>query len=89
MLVRPLPGVDRNDLLGELTRLQHLVGNARTVVGTEAYDQYHSWVDDAVRSLSARISSDDVDRLVLTRRYWVLQSVERYLFRFRACSNPK
>jgi hypothetical protein len=85
MLVRPLPGVDRDDLLKELTRLQRLVGNASSAaIGSHTneplYTAYIAWVDDAVQSLRGRVNSEDVDRLVLTKRYWLLQSMEIYAY---------
>lgn len=79
MLVRPLPGVGRDDLLTQLRRLHSEVGNARSrnpreVSGT--FSAYNSWANDAVRMLRRRVSEADIDRLVLTRRYWLLQSLE-------------
>lgn len=85
MLVRPLPGVGRDDLLQELIRLQYQVGNASSAaIGSHTneplYAAYNTWADEAVRSLRGRISSEDVDRLVLTKRYWLLQSIEIYSY---------
>lgn len=75
MLVRPLPGVDPTDLLATLQRLQCGVGNARTAGNLpQTYLAYTAWANEATRALRGRVSPSDVDRLVLTRRYWLMQS---------------
>jgi hypothetical protein len=45
------------------------------VVGGSAYQwllAYLDWANEAVRALRLLVSSDDIDRLVLTRRYELL-----------------
>ncbi|MEO3859829.1 hypothetical protein [Acrocarpospora sp. B8E8] len=40
----------------------------------ERHDTYLKWVDTALFTLRAQISPADLDRLVLTRRYWMMNS---------------
>jgi len=76
MLVSPRPGVRREDLLEVLRQLQFSVSNARSgMTLVDRYNAYLGWVTEAVRMLRNRVSAADLDRLVLTRRYWMLQSM--------------
>jgi hypothetical protein len=71
MLVTPLPGVNRDDLLKVLRDTEAAAADAGNVGGT-ASDRllaYLQWVNASVRMLSSRITPADVDRLVLTRGY--------------------
>jgi len=76
MLVTPRPGVDRTNLLETLRSVQTQVSNLRGG-GRDAFDRlldYLNWASDAVATLGNRISSADLDRLVLTKRYEQLLS---------------
>ncbi|GAB3161006.1 PIN domain-containing protein [Microbispora hainanensis] len=75
MLITPRPGVDRDTLVEALTSVLTGAINARGAGGDVIlqHDTYLRWVDDAVYTLRGRISSADLDRLILTRRYWMLQ----------------
>jgi rRNA-processing protein FCF1 len=76
VLVSPRPGVRREDLFEVLRQLPHLVANARSgLTVLDRYNAYLAWVTEAVRMLRNRVSTADLDRLVLTRRYWLLQSM--------------
>jgi hypothetical protein len=71
MLVTPYPGANRDDVLRALRDIQSAVQNAGNVHG-QAYDRltaYLEWATNAVRMLEHRLSSADIDRLVLTRGY--------------------
>jgi hypothetical protein len=74
MLVTPLPGADRENVLKALESVYMAAVNARGAGGLviEGHDGYLKWVDDAVYALRGQISSADIDRLVLTRCYWTL-----------------
>ncbi|MEV7265594.1 PIN domain-containing protein [Micromonospora aurantiaca] len=37
---------------------------------------YQTWAHDAARKLTDQISSEDIERLVLTPRYWLLQTAD-------------
>jgi rRNA-processing protein FCF1 len=71
-----MPGVDRANLRRALSDVHVSVLNIRGAgVGEYPFDRvvvYLNWVNDAVRMLRKQISSADIDRLVLTRRYELL-----------------
>lgn len=72
MLLSPRPGVNRENLLNDLRRVYHDVGNLRGGGAGSAYQRlldYLNWASDAVTILGKQISSVDLDRLVLTRRH--------------------
>lgn len=77
MLVTPLPGVNRDELLAALQNVQSRVENTRGrgADPVERYKAYLQWVDHASRALRGRTREDDIDRLVLTRRCWQLQGM--------------
>lgn len=76
MFVEPRPGVDLDRLRQSLWEVETRVGNVRATTGTgvDVYNAYISWVHDTVRQLSQLVSNVDLDRLVLTPRYWALQA---------------
>ena len=75
MLVTPRPGVDRRQLRQTLRDLHAAVLNLRSSsTAEERYSAYLVWVANAVRVLRGQVSTADLDRLVLTRRCWLLQS---------------
>lgn len=78
MLVSPRPGVSREDLLKTLQAVRDAVFNLRARSGTPTAFQwflsYVDWTNDAVRMLTNRISTTDLDRLVLTKGYGLLIS---------------
>jgi hypothetical protein len=78
MLVTPRPGVNRDNLLNILRSVQGDVTNLRGGGGPQTAHKrllgYLEWTSDAVRMLGNQISSADLERLVLTRRYELLLS---------------
>jgi hypothetical protein len=75
MLVNPLPGVNRRHLRDALRDVHTQVFNLRGGGVPDRYFAYLRWANNSVRALGKQISAADVDRLILTRRYWVLQSL--------------
>lgn len=72
MLVSPLPGVDRKHLHRTLGEVCQKVSNLYTSGPHEYYERllaYLDWATDAVERLDSLVSSTDIDRLVLTKRY--------------------
>ncbi|MGW7288964.1 PIN domain-containing protein [Streptomyces sp. NPDC054847] len=72
MLVTPLPGVDRDNLLGSLYSLRNEAANLQGPFNGPAYGRlvlYLRWAADAVRHLRGQIRDADIDHLVLTRRH--------------------
>ncbi|HET6296198.1 MAG TPA: PIN domain-containing protein [Kribbella sp.] len=76
MLVRLVPGANQDHVLATLRQVTTDALNLRSFGGTpqELYNKYSSWVRDSVRVLSNLLSPADIERLLLTRRYWALQA---------------
>lgn len=79
MLVSPLPGASRATVYEVLRQLQIRASNLQAgPVEGGSYRwlvDYLTWVTEAVRVLSSQISTTDINRLVLTRRYELLLSM--------------
>lgn len=72
MHVSPRPGVARDVLHATLQSVATAADNLRSGGSDDAYRgllAYLGWANSAVRTLTRCISSDDLDRLVLTRRH--------------------
>jgi PIN domain len=76
MLVTPLPGADRGNLLNALQHVHIGAVNARGAGGMHIvrYEAYMRWAFDAVRMLRGQVVSADLEKLVLTRTFWALQA---------------
>ncbi|OKI99931.1 PIN domain-containing protein [Kitasatospora sp. CB01950] len=77
MLISPLPGTNRENLLESLRSLATTVGNLWTSGPRETLElalKYLEWANDAVELLDGQISPQDIDRLVLTRRHEQIMS---------------
>ncbi len=75
MVVRLRPGA-RTDIVREhLQRVETAAMNVRGAghTGADLLTTYLQWASESVRLLRHDISAEDLDRLVLTRRYWALQ----------------
>jgi PIN domain len=77
MLIRPIPGADRDTILRNLQHVHMQVGNIRIGGHTplDLYNSYISWVNESVRMLRHELSSEDLEQMVLTKRSWMLQSM--------------
>ena len=75
MLITPLPGTDRQILLDALHELGMRVRNLRGGRHEAKFPGYIGWANNAARVLRHQIRATDIDRLVLTQRYWLLQSL--------------
>lgn len=77
MLVKPLPGTNRDHLIETLSGQRQRVGNLQGPFQGPAYGRlvgYLRWASQAARMLRNVVSPADVSRLVLTRRYDALLS---------------
>ncbi|GHE76343.1 MULTISPECIES: PIN domain-containing protein [Streptomyces] len=77
MLVTPLPGANRENLVEALTTIRTDVGNLQGPFSGTAYSRlvrYLRWATGSARRLRNQIRPEDVNRLVLTRRYDALLS---------------
>lgn len=77
MLVKPLPGTNRDHLIDTLSSERGKVANLQGPFSGPAYGRlvlYLRWATNAARMLRNQISSEDVARLVLTRRHDALLS---------------
>jgi hypothetical protein len=76
VLITPLPGVQRDRILEALREVSTNLSNLYSAgSGGNLYIAYTDWANSSAQKLSDLISGSDVDRLVLTRRYWLLQSM--------------
>ncbi|MEU6712969.1 PIN domain-containing protein [Nonomuraea sp. NPDC046802] len=82
MVVKLPPGGNRENALKELRKVHEAVIEMLRQTEDSSYHPqqllavYLQWVDRAVYRLRYHISATDLDDLVLSRRYWVLQAME-------------
>lgn len=72
MLVTPIPGVHRDNVLQALRSVHTAAGNIDGRVYSNAYDRllaYLQWANESERLLTSQISARDIDRLVRTRTH--------------------
>jgi len=77
MLITPRPGVNRDNLLKALRSIHDEVFNVWSSGPQGAYKRllaYLEWTSNAVRMLSNQVTSTDLERLVLTKRYELILS---------------
>jgi len=76
MLLTPLPGADRTNLLQALQHVYDGAVNARSWAGqnVDRYNTYMRWAVGAVGMLRSQIAEGDLERLVMTRTFWALQA---------------
>jgi hypothetical protein len=77
MLITPRLGADRATVLKNLELVQTELANVRSN-GTTADDLCRAhlrWAANAVRQLRYQVREEDIESLVLTRRYWTLQAM--------------
>ena len=74
MAITPRFGSDRATLLDRLAeveiRLRNVRGRASTAV--DLFNEYLRWANEAVRMLRHHVRESELERLVLTRRYWTM-----------------
>ncbi|MFC0860938.1 PIN domain-containing protein [Sphaerimonospora cavernae] len=80
MPVKLPPGGNRENALKALQDVYSRVSEVRRSGTLDLHSQqfhaaYLNWVDNAVYILRHHISAEDLDQLVLTRRYWTLQAM--------------
>lgn len=72
MLITPRPGADRGNIREALRNAHTAAGNLQGAGPETAFSRlmrYLNWATDTASMLRHQISDDDIDRLVLTRRY--------------------
>lgn len=77
MLITPRNGANRASLLQQLIETETRLKNIRSRGHTAAdlFNEYLRWANEAVRALRHQLRQDDLDRLVLTHRYWTLAGI--------------
>lgn len=70
-----LPGTDTGDVLKTLTDVSNKLGPLASGDVQTVHTGYLRWANDTADALGTRITSGDVERLVLTPRHWALQSL--------------
>lgn len=77
MSVRLLPGVDRDGTLNTLKSCRQQLDTTRSAGSSSSrFTGYYRWVTHSVFMLRLSLPAEDIDRLILTRRYWLLQGLE-------------
>lgn len=73
-VVRTYPGVPHDEVLRVLQWAHTAVGNVRgrTHDPIKVVDFYLEWADEAARMLRYAVHAEDINRLILTRRYWAI-----------------
>jgi hypothetical protein len=76
MLVTPVQGCDREQLLKTLREVHTDLHNLRVaaIAEEQRLTEYLYWVDKSIRLLRLQVAAEDLDRLILTKRYWALQT---------------
>lgn len=76
MYLTPVPGCDRKQLIDTLRTIQNSVINVRSqsMIRSDLLLHYSIWASEAVRLLRGKVREADLDRLILSRRYWALQA---------------
>ncbi|MFH8362723.1 PIN domain-containing protein [Streptomyces anulatus] len=72
MIVTPVPGTHRDNVLSALRSVSLAVGNLDSQHHSSAYGRllaYLEWANDSLRLLVGQISASDIDRLIRTRMY--------------------
>ncbi|WP_416520037.1 PIN domain-containing protein [Streptomyces achromogenes] len=75
MLITPRPGADRRNIREALRNAHTSVGNLQGAGPETAFSRlmrYLNWATDTASTLRHQLSTDDIDRLVFTRRYQLL-----------------
>lgn len=78
MKVRPLPGVPGDSVMSALRAAQMKFENVRGgyQTGIDLFNGYLREANEQVRMLRSVLPAADMDRLITTPRYWMLQSVD-------------
>lgn len=73
MLVSPRPGQRRDTILQALTDGRNGISTIQSAINSDkAHTEYIRWASNTARALAPLVSDHDVDRLVLTRRHWLI-----------------
>lgn len=77
MIVEPRPGANLERLQTEFRDISGKFPNIWGGTGTvrERYNAYIDWANSTARRLRSSITIDSLNRVVLTRRYWLLQEM--------------
>ena len=77
MLVTPSLGADRSSVLQQLVEVETHLKNVRgrSTTAEDLFAEYLRWAANAVRMLRHQLREEDVQDLILTRRYWTLQAM--------------
>ncbi|GAB6987017.1 hypothetical protein JCM10369A_35420 [Nocardioides pyridinolyticus] len=77
MLITPLVGSDRASLLQQLVQVETDLKNirGRAPGAADLFNEYLRWANEAVRMLRHSLREADLERLVLTKRYWTIQAM--------------
>lgn len=71
-----LPGVRVDEAVSDLTEQVNRLNTLGSGSKFEVFDSYLRWAADAADVLASRVSPEDVEKLVLTRRHWALCGID-------------
>jgi hypothetical protein len=76
-VLEPLPGIGLERLQKTLSEVSAALTNARATPGSsrDVYNAYIGWANDSARKLALEVRAAEIDRLILSKRYWHLQSM--------------
>lgn len=77
MLLEPLPGATLSSIQSVIREIATEISNVRGTPGAprDRYAKYIGWANVCVRKLGNFATAESLERLILTRRYWRLQSI--------------
>ncbi len=76
MYITLLPGVGVDEAVSDLNEQVNRFNTLGTGTKFEVFNSYLRWAADAADVLTSRVSPEDVDRSVLTRRHWTLCGID-------------
>ncbi|WP_404498095.1 PIN domain-containing protein [Arthrobacter sp. GAS37] len=76
-MIRLVPGANPKNALKMISDAGNLLTNVSSgISGIDRYNRYLAWASQQGNLLSYQLHPDEVDRLVTTRRYWSLLSLD-------------
>lgn len=74
--VSPLPGCSMNEVIKSLRLITTDLRNIGSGPAAEVLEDYQQWSNAAAETLGYTFAGDDIERLILTKRHWVLLSLD-------------
>lgn len=77
MILEPLPGASLSSIESVARELATEIANVQGTTGAlrEKYGAYIAWANKGVQKLRKLVTAESLEGLILSRRYWLLQSI--------------